>query len=242
MVGRLNNGIYMDSIYELFHQLKDVLNPKIIIETLLAKGGIFVYFGLIFIVFAETGLAVGFFLPGDSLLVVAGLFAAAGKLNLAILLSTLFVAAVVGDAVGYLTGARLGPRLFKRQKSLLFRPSHLQKAHAFYEKYGGKTIIIARFVPIVRTFAPIVAGAANMPYRRFVVFNVIGGFLWVFSMILAGYFLGNLLKSRMGIDLEEHIEWVIIIVVTLSLLPAVIEYLKSRREKTRNAKANNVEA
>jgi len=232
----------MDSIYELFHQLKDVLNPKIIIETLLAKGGIFVYVGLIFIVFAETGLAVGFFLPGDSLLVVAGLFAAAGKLNLAILLSTLFVAAVVGDAVGYLTGARLGPRLFKRQKSFFFRPSHLQKAHSFYEKYGGKTIIIARFVPIVRTFAPIVAGAAAMPYRRFVVFNVVGGFLWVFSMILAGYFLGNLLKSNLGIDLEEHIEWVIIIVVTLSLLPAVIEYLKSRREKTRSAKASNVEA
>lgn len=231
----------MDSIYELFHQLRDVLNPKIIIETLLARGGIFVYFGLIFIVFAETGLAVGFFLPGDSLLVVAGLFAAAGKLNLAILLSTLFVAAVVGDAVGYLTGARLGPRLFNRQKSLLFRPSHLQKAHAFYEKYGGKTIIIARFVPIVRTFAPIVAGAANMPYRRFVVFNVVGGFLWVFSMILAGYFLGNILKSQFGIDLEEHIEWVIIIVVALSLLPAVIEYLKSRREKTRDAKASKVQ-
>ena len=231
----------MDSIYELFHQLRDVLNPKIIIETLLAKGGIFVYFGLIFIVFAETGLAVGFFLPGDSLLVVAGLFAAAGKLNLAILLSTLFVAAVVGDAVGYLTGARLGPRLFKRQKSLLFRPSHLQKAHAFYEKYGGKTIIIARFVPIVRTFAPIVAGAANMPYHRFVVFNVVGGFLWVFSMILAGYFLGNLLKSQFSIDLEEHIEWVIFIVVSLSLLPAVIEYLKSRREKTRDAKASKVQ-
>jgi membrane-associated protein len=241
MVGRRNSSIYMDSIYELFHQLRDVLNPKIIIETLLAKGGIFVYFGLIFIVFAETGLAVGFFLPGDSLLVVAGLFAAAGKLNLAILLSTLFVAAVVGDAVGYLTGARLGPRLFKRQKSLLFRPSHLQKAHAFYEKYGGKTIIIARFVPIVRTFAPIVAGAANMPYRRFVVFNVVGGFLWVFSMILAGYFLGNILKSRFGIDLEEHIEWVIIIVVTLSLLPAIIEYLKSRREKTRDAKTSKVQ-
>ena len=231
----------MDSIYELLHQLRDFLNPKIIIETLLAKGGIFVYFGLIFIVFAETGLAVGFFLPGDSLLVVAGLFAAAGKLNLAILLSTLFVAAVVGDAVGYLTGARLGPRLFKRQKSLLFRPSHLQKAHAFYEKYGGKTIIIARFVPIVRTFAPIVAGAANMPYRRFVAFNIVGGFLWVFSMILAGYFLGNILKSQFGIDLEEHIEWVIIIVVTLSLLPAVIEYLKSRREKTRDAKPSKVQ-
>ncbi|MDQ5844801.1 MAG: VTT domain-containing protein [Acidobacteriota bacterium] len=232
----------MEWITDLFHQLRDALNPKLIIEMLLAKGGIFVYFGLIFIVFAETGLAVGFFLPGDSLLVVAGLFAATGKLNLAILLSTLFVAAVVGDAVGYYTGLRLGPRLFKRQKSILFRPSHLQKAHAFYEKYGGKTIIIARFVPIVRTFAPIVAGAAQMPYRRFVVFNVVGGFLWVFSMLLSGYFLGNILKSRFGIDLDEHIEWVVIVVVALSLLPAVIEYLKSRREKARRAQASNVEA
>ena len=225
----------MDSLIELFHYLKDLLNPKIIIETLLVKGGIFVYLGLIFIVFAETGLAVGFFLPGDSLLVVAGLFAATGKLNLAVLLVTLFVAAVVGDAVGYYTGARLGPRIFKREKSLLFRPSHLLKAHAFYEKYGGKTIIIARFVPIVRTFAPIVAGAAKMPYRNFVVYNVAGGFLWVFSMILAGYFLGNLLKSRFGIDLDEHIEWVVIIVVALSLVPMLIEYLKSRREKAARA-------
>src|SRR5919106_4043295 len=221
----------MDWIIELFNSVKEWLNPKIIIETLLAKGGIFVYFGLIFIVFAETGLAVGFFLPGDSLLVVAGLFAAAGKLNLAILLSTLFVAAVVGDAVGYLTGARLGPRLFKRQKSLLFRPSHLQKAHAFYEKYGGKTIVIARFVPIVRTFAPIVAGAAQMPYRRFVVYNVVGGFAWVFSMILAGYFLGTVVENALGVKLEDHIEKVVVVVVALSLLPPVIEYLKARREK-----------
>jgi membrane-associated protein len=225
----------MDSLIELFHYLKDLLNPKIIIETLLVKGGIFVYLGLIFIVFAETGLAVGFFLPGDSLLVVAGLFAATGKLNLAVLLSTLFVAAVVGDGVGYYTGARLGPRIFKREKSLLFRPSHLLKAQAFYEKYGGKTIIIARFVPFVRTFAPIVAGAAKMPYRNFVVFNVVGGFLWVFSMILAGYFLGNLLKSKFGIDLDEHIEWVVIAVVALSLLPPLIEYLKARREKAARA-------
>jgi membrane-associated protein len=230
----------MDSLIELFHYLKDLLNPKIIIETLLVKGGIFVYFGLIFIVFAETGLAVGFFLPGDSLLVVAGLFAATGKLNLTALLLTLFVAAVVGDAVGYYTGARLGPRIFKREKSLLFRPSHLLKAQAFYEKYGGKTIIIARFVPIVRTFAPIVAGAAKMPYRNFVVYNVAGGFLWVFSMILAGYFLGNLLKSKFGIDLDEHIEWVVIIVVALSLMPPFIEYLKARREKA--ARASKAEA
>jgi len=229
----------MDSLIELFHYLKDLLNPKIIIETLLVKGGIFVYLGLIFIVFAETGLAVGFFLPGDSLLVVAGLFAATGKLNLAALLLTLFVAAVVGDAVGYYTGARLGPRIFKREKSLLFRPSHLLKAHAFYEKYGGKTIIIARFIPIVRTFAPIVAGAAKMPYRNFVLYNVAGGFLWVFSMILAGYFLGSLLKSKFGVDLDEHIEWVVIIVVALSLMPPLIEYLKARREKA--ARANKAE-
>jgi membrane-associated protein len=231
----------MDFISELFHNLREYLNPKVIIELLLAKGGIFVYVGLIFIVFAETGLAVGFFLPGDSLLVVAGLFAAAGRLNLAILLSTLFVAAVVGDAVGYYTGKKMGPRLFKRQKSLLFRPSHLQRAHAFYEKYGGKTIVIARFVPIVRTFAPIVAGAAEMPYRRFVVFNVLGGFLWVTSMLLTGYFLGNLLKSKFGIDLEEHIEWVVLVVVALSLMPPVIEYLKSRREKARGTETQKAE-
>ena len=231
----------MESISELLQQVREYLNPKVIIELLLAKGGLFVYFGLVFIVFAETGLAVGFFLPGDSLLVVAGLFAAAGKLNLALLLVILFVAAVVGDAVGYYTGARLGPRLFKRQKSLLFRPSHLQRAHAFYEKYGGKTIVIARFVPIVRTFAPIVAGAAEMPYRRFVVFNVAGGFLWVSSMLLSGYFLGSLLKSRFGIDLDEHIEWVVIVVVLLSLMPPFIEYLKSRREKSRAAAARNAE-
>ena len=231
----------MESISELLQQVREYLNPKVIIELLLAKGGLFVYFGLVFIVFAETGLAVGFFLPGDSLLVVAGLFAAAGKLNLALLLVILFIAAVVGDAVGYYTGARLGPRLFKRQKSLLFRPSHLQRAHAFYEKYGGKTIVIARFVPIVRTFAPIVAGAAEMPYRRFVVFNVAGGFLWVSSMLLSGYFLGSILKSKFGIDLDEHIEWVVIVVVLLSLMPPFIEYLKSRREKSRAAAARNAE-
>lgn len=231
----------MDTFVELFHQLRELLNPKIIIETLLAKGGIFVYFGLIFIVFAETGLAVGFFLPGDSLLVVAGLFAATGKLNLAVLVGTLFVAAVVGDAVGYFTGAKMGPRLFKKQKSLLFRPSHLQKAHAFYEKYGGKTIVIARFVPIVRTFAPLVAGAAQMPYRRFVVFNVAGGFLWITSMLLSGYFLGSLLKSKFGIDLDEHIEWVVLVVVLLSLLPPFVEFIKSRREKARATRTSSAE-
>src|SRR3712207_3275285 len=158
----------MESIYELIHQLKELLNPKNIIDFLTTKGLLLTYFGLVFIVFAETGLAVGFFLPGDSLLVVAGLVARMhpDRLNVVVLLGTLFVAAVVGDAVGYYTGRTLGPRLFTRKKSLLFRPSHLQKAHEFYERYGGKTIIIARFVPVVRTFAPIVAGAAQMSDRK----------------------------------------------------------------------------
>ncbi len=227
----------MDSLSEILHLLKEFLNPKNIIEFLTTKGLPLTYAGLILIVFAETGLAVGFFLPGDSLLVVAGLFASAGKLNVLILLTTLFVAAVVGDAVGYYSGLKLGPRVFTRQKSLLFRPSHLEKAHGFYEKYGGKTIIIARFVPIVRTFAPIVAGAAQMPYRRFVLYNVVGGFLWVFSMILAGYFLGSLVERAFGIRLEDHIEKVVIVVVALSLMPPLIEFIKSRREKKREAAA-----
>ena len=221
----------MESLSELIQQIKHYLNPNTI-----AGAG---YLVLIFVVFAETGLAAGFFLPGDSLLVVAGLFAAKGDLNVFILLSTLFVAAVVGDAVGYYTGFKMGERIFTRQKSLFFKPSHLQKANEFYEKYGGKTIILARFVPIVRTFAPIVAGAAKMPYRRFVVFNVIGGLLWVFSMILAGYFLGSTLKSRFGIDLDKHIEWVVIIVVALSLIPIAVEFIKSRRAKTSAARSES---
>lgn len=215
----------MHSLLELIHTLKNYLDPK----TIVAAG----YVVLIFVVFAETGLAAGFFLPGDSLLVVAGLFAAKGDLNVFILLTTLFIAAVVGDAVGYFTGAKLGPRLFTRQKSILFNPSHLQKAHGFYEKYGGKTIIIARFVPVVRTFAPLVAGAAQMSYRQFAVFNFVGGFLWVFSMILSGYFLGSLVERYFGIKLDEHIEKVVIVVVALSLLPPLIEFLKARREKKR---------
>lgn len=218
----------MDFLYDLYNQIRYYLNP----ETIAAAG----YVVILFVVFAETGLAAGFFLPGDSLLFVAGLFAADGKLSLFALLIGVFVAAVVGDAVGYFTGSKMGPRLFKRPKSLLFRPSHLQKAQAFYDKYGGKTIIIARFVPIVRTFAPIVAGAAQMPYRQFVIFNVIGGFLWVFTMILGGYFLGRAFPA-----LRDHIEIVVIVIVALSLMPPVFEYLKSRREKARANQSDSAE-
>ncbi|HLL99656.1 MAG TPA: VTT domain-containing protein [Pyrinomonadaceae bacterium] len=225
---------------EWLTDLLQYLNPKVLIDALLEKLGAFAYVGLFLIVFAETGLAVGFFLPGDSLLVVAGLFAAAGKLNLWVLLTTLFIAAVVGDAVGYYSGKKMGKAIFNRPKSRLFNPNHLKKAHAFYEKYGGKTIIIARFVPIVRTFAPIVAGAAEMTYKNFIVYNVFGGFLWVTSMLLAGYFLGGLVEQMMqswfGISnfkLEDHIDKVVIVVVFLSILPMIIEYLKVRREKKR---------
>ena len=230
----------MESIGELFNQIRELLNPKNIIDFLTTKGLLLTYAGLMFIVFAETGLAVGFFLPGDSLLVVAGLVWRAKQLSIALLLVTVFIAAVVGDAVGYYSGLKLGPRLFKREKSFFFRPSHLRKAHEFYEKYGGKTIIIARFVPIVRTFAPIVAGAAQMSYRRFAVYNIVGGFLWGFSMILAGYFLGTAVERAFGIKLEDHIEKVVIVVVLLSLTPPLYEYLKSRREKARAAREAGV--
>jgi membrane-associated protein len=236
----------MESLVDFLYQIKDFLNPKIIIETLLDKLGLFVYFGLFFIIFAETGLAIGFFLPGDSLLVVAGLFAAAGKLNLWLMLVTLFIAAVVGDAVGYYSGKKVGPAVFNRPKSRFFNPEHLRKAHAFYERHGGKTIIIARFVPIVRTFAPIVAGAADMSYKHFLAYNVFGGFFWVTSMLFAGYFLGGLVEqavqSWFGIPnfkLEEHIDKVVIVVIFLSILPMIIEYLKHRYGAKRPQSAEN---
>jgi len=221
----------MESIIEFLYAAKDYLNPKFIIDTMLDRFGIFVYLGLFFIIFAETGLAVGFFLPGDSLLVVAGLFAAAGKLNIFALLILLFVAGILGDLVGYLTGKRMGKTIFSRPKSKVFNPNHLIKAQKFYEKYGGKTIILARFVPIVRTFAPIVAGAAEMPYRNFAFYNILGSFLWIFSMLLAGYFLGGLVENAFGIKLDEHIDKVVIIVVFLSIVPMIVEYWKARRER-----------
>jgi membrane-associated protein len=179
------------------------------------------------IVFAETGLLIGFFLPGDSLLVTAGVFAATGKLNLWHVIGLLSVAAIVGDTVGYWFGRRVGQALFTRPRSLLFNPDHLRRAHDFYEKHGGKTIIIARFMPIIRTFAPIVAGMGQMNYRRFVSFNVVGGILWVISMTGIGYFLGQIPGVR------EHIEIVIVVVVFLSILPGIIaggrEWMKKRR-------------
>jgi membrane-associated protein len=209
----------MEWLKDLFHRLTDV-------ETLVRVGGLT---AMTAIVFAETGLMIGFFLPGDSLLVTAGVFAAAGHFNIWVLNAILIAAAIVGDTVGYWIGRRAGPALFKRPMSLLFNPEHLRRAHDFYEKHGGKTIILARFMPIVRTFAPVVAGMGRMEYRRFVFFNVAGGIGWVISMTLIGYFLGQIPGVR------EHIEIVIVVVVFLSILPGIIAFAREWMKKRRSA-------
>jgi membrane-associated protein len=178
------------------------------------------------IVFVETGLFVGFFLPGDSLLVTAGVFAAMGKINLAMLLGLVSLCAIAGDQVGYWIGRRAGDTLYRRDDSFFFRKKHLRRAHDFYEKHGAKTIILARFVPIVRTFAPVVAGAAAMHYRRFVTFNILGGILWVWSMVLIGYGLSSVIP---GID--RHIHIVIAVVIFLSIIPPIVEILRNRRKE-----------
>ncbi len=205
----------LDLIKDTYHLLTDV-------QGLIRWGGTLL---VCTIVFTETGLFVGFFLPGDSLLVTAGIFAAAGHLRLATLLIFGSVCAVVGDQVGFLIGRKAGQALYRREDSFFFRKRHLERAHEFYEKYGGKTIVLARFIPIVRTFAPAVAGAASMNYRRFVSYNVFGGVLWVCSMILLGYWLGSAIP-----DIDRHIHLVIIVVVFLSILPPIVEALRHRRQ------------
>lgn len=179
---------------------------------------------LFLIVFLETGLVVTPFLPGDSLLFAAGSFAGLGALRLWPLYLLMCAAAVLGDTVNYAIGAYLGPRVFSYSRSRFFNPDHLKKTHAFYEKYGGKTIIFARFIPIVRTFAPFVAGVGKMSYAYFLGFNVVGGILWVSVCVFSGYFFGNLRFVR------ENFSVVILVIIAISVLPAVIEYLKHRRE------------
>jgi len=189
------------------------------------------YPAMTLIVFLETGALV-FFLPGDSLLVVAGLYASRGELSLLLLNALLVPAAVLGDACSYALGKRGGPRLFSRPRSRLFRPEHLKAAHDFYERHGGVTIVLARFIPVLRTFVPVVAGMAQMGYPRFALYNVAGGVLWVLSMTLTGYYLGSLVPG-----IERHIEKVIGIVVALSILPAVVGWVRTRakaRGKTRS--------
>lgn len=206
---------------ETVHKLKELLDPTHLIQ-------LFGYPGLTAIVFLETGAMI-FFLPGDSLLFMAGLFAGEGTLNLGILQLLLIPAAVMGDATSYFIGSRMGPALFSRPESKLFKPAHMKAAHDFYEKHGGKAIILARFMPIVRTFVPVVAGIGKMPYRRFFSFNVVGGVSWVVSMTVAGYFLGQFEFVK------KRIELIVIGIILLSVLPGVIAWLKARTAKPASA-------
>lgn len=188
--------------------------------------------GVALVVFAESGLLVGFFLPGDSLLFATGFLIHAGFLNINIHLAVLiiFVAAVLGDTVGYTFGRKLGPTLFRKKDARLFKQKYIQQAQDFYEKHGGKTIIIARFVPIVRTFAPIVAGAGKMEYKRFLVFNLIGGFLWAAGVTYAGYLLGGVFESA-GIEIDHVLLPLIAIIILISVLPPAIHILKEKKNR-----------
>jgi membrane-associated protein len=205
----------MHALLDFLHRLRDV-------RAIIAWGG---YVGLTAIIFAETGLLIGFFLPGDSLLVTAGLLAATtGVFNVWWLGLLLTVASVAGNTSGYAIGRATGPRLFSREDSLLFNKKHLIRARAFYERHGGKTVIIARFMPIVRTFVPVVAGMGQMQYRRYTIYNILGGVGWIWSMLFIGYFLGRYIP---GVD--KHIESVILLVIFISFLPGLIGWWRSRR-------------
>ena len=216
--------------------LLDSLDP----EKLLRSGGYILLFGIIF---AESGLLIGFFLPGDSLLFIAGMAAAgtleqatggeAINLNIWVVLVGVFIAAVAGDQVGYAFGNKAGPALFKRPDSRFFKREHVESAEEFFEHHGPKAIVLARFVPIVRTFTPIVAGAGNMQYRTFVKFNVLGGLLWGVGVTLIGYFLGNIAI------VHDNLEVAILLIVAISVVPMAIEIIKSRRLKSKLAAADN---
>jgi membrane-associated protein len=208
----------LEAIQTFLENVQAFLDPRHI-----AAGG---YAVITLVVFTETGIAMGVIMPGESLVLVAGMLAAAGHLELSILMPCLFVASVLGDAVGFAVGTHLGPRIFTRRKSIFFRPEYLERASRFYGKYGGRAIVLARFVPIVRTFAPIVAGAARMKYRQFVMFNIIGAALWVVSILLLGYYLGRAIP-----DLESKLGWVIVLVVLISFVVPVFDFL---RHRTRN--------
>jgi membrane-associated protein len=211
----------MHDLLALFHKIYDV-------QGIITWGGLA---ALVLIIFAETGLLVGFFLPGDSLLVTAGIYCTSledGKpplLSLPLVLLLPMIAAIAGDTVGYFIGAKSGPALFKREQSLLFSRKHLLRTKEFYERHGGKTIILARFLPFVRTFAPVVAGIGQMNYRRFLSFNVFGGIGWVFSMVMLGFSLSHIFPH-----LNKQIDKVIIVIIFVSLVPGAISWLTNRKK------------
>lgn len=206
----------MDFISEFFHKLLNI-------KELVSWAG---YPGLAMIIFSETGLFVGFFLPGDSLLVTAGLFAAAGYFDISILIPLLLTAAIVGNATGYAIGKKGGHTLYSRKDSRFFKKQHLVNTKSFYDTYGPLTIVMAQFMPFARTFAPVVAGIAEMKYAKFAFYNVIGAILWVPGMLLIGYFLGSTIPN-----IDKNIHLVIVVVVFISLLPGIIKYLRVKYGK-----------
>lgn len=206
----------MQAVIDLFHRLSNL-------PDLVQWAGLF---GLALIVFSETGLLIGVFLPGDSLLVTAGLLAASGYLNVYRLAPVLTLAAICGNSLGYLVGRATGPRIFNRESSLFFNKKHAIRAHEFYQRHGRRTIVLAQFMPIIRTFSPVVAGVGGMRFREFFTYNVLGAVVWVWSMLGIGYFLGNQIP---GID--QHIEIVVVIVVFISILPGLIGGYRARRRR-----------
>ena len=203
------------------------------LEELIKSYGLWTYLILFLIIFAETGLVITPFLPGDSLLFAAGTFAAGRGLNVWLLFIILSVAAIIGDTVNYWVGHYVGPKVFYKENVRFLNKKHLERTHAFYEKYGGKTIIIARFIPIIRTFAPFVAGIGSMTYWRFITYNVVGGILWVGICVFAGYFFGNIpvVKNNFSI--------VIIAIVLISVLPVIVEFIRHRMSRAKAAAPDN---
>ncbi|MDX2186894.1 MAG: DedA family protein [Opitutaceae bacterium] len=215
---------------DLIKKLVDfILHIDVHLAEIIAQYGTTTYFILFAIIFAETGLVVTPFLPGDSLLFAAGAFAAKPEtgLNVHLMALLLWVAAVLGDTVNYWIGAKVGPAVFSREDSRWLRKKHLERAHAFFEKYGGRAIILARFVPIVRTFVPFVAGIGKMTYSRFIAYNIIGGFIWIYVFTYAGFIFGN------QPFVQKNFKLVIVAIILLSVLPIVFEFIKARREASK---------
>ncbi len=215
------------------HTLKALFDQLYNVRALIEWGGTLLVCGVIF---AETGMFVGFFLPGDSLLVTAGVFAGAGTMDIAELLIFVTLCAIGGDQLGYWIGRRAGKALYQRKDSRFFKKKHLERAHEFYGHYGGKTIILARFVPIIRTFCPPVAGAAQMKYLRYLAYDVVGGFVWVWGMVLLGFTLGRTIPN-----IDKRIHYVIAGVIVASFIPAIYHALKSRQKKPAEAAAENTD-
>ncbi|HEV3081278.1 MAG TPA: VTT domain-containing protein [Gemmataceae bacterium] len=233
----------MDEVSSLLHNIAEVcrhlFSSQELLDTLRKPGFMAAAFIAInLVVFTETGLLIGFFLPGDSLLVTAGIVSYLSGWNVPLLLVTLSIAAIAGDTVGYYIGRRTGPKIFTREKSRFFARDHLVKAQQFYERHGGKTIVLARFMPFIRTFAPVVAGVGQMNYRRFLLFNICGGIGWVLSMVLFGYCLPAFLENWLfrpvfgpAFRIQDHIDKVIVIVVLLSVSPIFIHWLRGRSKR-----------